>query len=82
MSRDTTIGRGMPGKSSAASQAGRGSEKTGPPLQAARRAEGYHDRVEQRAYELYEQRGRQDGGDMEDWLDAEREVDSAPTASR
>ncbi len=27
-----------------------------------------------RAYELYEQRGRQDGHDMEDWLRAEAEV--------
>jgi Protein of unknown function (DUF2934) len=27
-----------------------------------------------RAYQLYEQRGRQDGHDMEDWLQAEAEV--------
>jgi hypothetical protein len=27
-----------------------------------------------RAYELYEQRGREDGHDLEDWLRAESEV--------
>jgi len=32
------------------------------------------DRVAQRAYERYEARGREDGHDMEDWLEAEREL--------
>ena len=35
------------------------------------------DRQEQirgRAYELYEQRGKEDGHDLEDWLQAESEV--------
>ncbi len=27
-----------------------------------------------RAYQLYEQRGRQDGHDLEDWLEAEAEI--------
>ncbi len=31
-------------------------------------------RIRQRAYELYEQRGRDDGHDWEDWLTAESEV--------
>jgi hypothetical protein len=30
--------------------------------------------VERRAYELYERRGRGDGHDWEDWLQAEREL--------
>ena len=30
--------------------------------------------VRHRAYELYEQRGRQDGRDLDDWLQAEAEV--------
>jgi len=30
--------------------------------------------VERRAYELYEQRGREDGYDWDDWLAAEREL--------
>ena len=32
------------------------------------------DRVAQRAYQRYEARGREDGHDMEDWLEAERDV--------
>ncbi len=30
--------------------------------------------IRRRAYELYEQRGRQDGHDLDDWLQAESEV--------
>jgi hypothetical protein len=30
--------------------------------------------IQQRAYELYEQRGRTDGHDLEDWLQAECEI--------
>ncbi len=33
-----------------------------------------HEEIRCRAYELYEQRGREDGHDMEDWLRAEAEV--------
>ena len=32
--------------------------------------------VAQRAYEIYESRGRLDGYDVEDWLQAERELKS------
>ncbi|HYY69537.1 MAG TPA: DUF2934 domain-containing protein [Terriglobales bacterium] len=32
------------------------------------------DEIRRRAHELYEQRGRQDGHDVEDWLRAEGEV--------
>jgi hypothetical protein len=30
--------------------------------------------IQQRAYELYEQRGRTDGHDLDDWLQAEGEI--------
>ncbi len=30
--------------------------------------------IRQRAYELYEARGRQDGHDLDDWLQAEAEI--------
>ena len=30
--------------------------------------------IRQRAYELYEARGREDGHDLEDWLRAEEEI--------
>ena len=32
------------------------------------------DEIRRRAYELYEQRGREDGHELEDWLRAEEEV--------
>lgn len=34
------------------------------------------ERIAQRAYAIYERRGGQDGHSMEDWLAAEREIDS------
>ena len=37
-------------------------------------AEATADEIGCRAYELYEQRGREDGHDLEDWLRAEAEV--------
>jgi hypothetical protein len=33
-----------------------------------------HARITTRAYELYIERGAQDAGALEDWLDAEREI--------
>ena len=30
--------------------------------------------IQKRAYELYEQRGRTDGHDLDDWLQAEQEL--------
>jgi hypothetical protein len=35
------------------------------------------DRIALRAYELYEQRGRQEGRALEDWVNAERQLVSA-----
>jgi len=34
------------------------------------------ERIRRRAYEIYEQRGRQDGQELEDWIRAEQEVSS------
>jgi hypothetical protein len=39
------------------------------------------DRVAQRAYERYEARGREDGRDLEDWYEAERELRHKPSGS-
>ncbi len=33
-----------------------------------------HDRIRNRAYELYESRGREPGQDEQDWLRAEQEI--------
>jgi len=35
-----------------------------------------HEQIAQRAYELYERRGRQSGYELKDWLQAEREIRS------
>jgi len=40
------------------------------------------DRVAQRAYELYLERGGSHGSDVEDWLKAEALVDAEPRVSR
>jgi hypothetical protein len=74
MSKETTVNRATPAKPVATSHASPGSEKTGHAEQAARRAEVHQGRVAQLAYELYEQRGRQEGRDLEDWLNAESQL--------
>ena len=74
MSKETTVSRATPAIPAATSHAGPGSEKTSPAEQAARRVEAHQGRVAQRAYELYEQRDRQEGRALEDWLNAERQV--------
>lgn len=33
-----------------------------------------HEDIERRAYERFVQRGREDGHDLDDWLEAEREL--------
>lgn len=35
-----------------------------------------HDAVGRRAYELFEARGRERGNDLDDWLQAERELET------
>jgi hypothetical protein len=37
-------------------------------------AEELQDRIRERAFELYEQRGCQDGRELDDWLQAEAET--------
>jgi hypothetical protein len=78
MSKVSVSNRPTPTMSAGTSHAGGpGSEKSGPAEQAARRADAHQGRVAQRAYELYEQRGRQEGQALEDWLNAERQLVSA-----
>ena len=38
------------------------------------RCRGGHRGIRCRAYELHEERGREDGQDVEDWLEAEAEI--------
>jgi Protein of unknown function (DUF2934) len=77
MSKVRVSNRPTPTMSAGTPKASPGSEKTGPAEQTARRAEVHHDRVARHVYELYEQRGRQDGRDLEDWLKAERDLGGA-----
>ena len=78
MSKETIVNRATPAKPTATSYAVPGSEKTSPSEQAARRAEVHQGLVAQRAYELYEERGRQEGRALEDWLNAERQLLGRP----
>ena len=57
------------------------SKGKGRPVPAVRRVEkpielpeGMWERISQKAYELWEQRGRQDGNALQDWLEAEEIV--------
>jgi hypothetical protein len=51
---------------------------TPPPLRTARRTtestSELQEQIRCRAYELFEQRGREDGHELDDWLQAESEV--------
>jgi hypothetical protein len=74
---DTNLSRTTAQRAPARSRTRPASEKTGLMAQAFKRAAADHAHIAQRAYELYEQRGRQDGRDLEDWLKAERELGGA-----
>ena len=39
-----------------------------------------HDHIAHRAYELYEERGKEPGHDMDDWLKAEHEIEVRQSA--
>jgi hypothetical protein len=77
MSKETTVSRITPAMPAAAP----GGEKTGLVERAATRAAAHQRRVTQRAYELYEERGRQEGRTLDDWLNAERQLAGAPSQS-
>ena len=44
------------------------------PTQVTKSAPDLQEQIRRRAYELYEERGRYDGHDVEDWLQAESEM--------
>jgi Protein of unknown function (DUF2934) len=49
-------------------------ENTVETIQQALVIANLQDEIRVRAYELYEQRGREDGQDVEDWIQAEAEI--------
>lgn len=73
MSKERVSQQATPTRSTGAPRASSISEKAGP---AGQTSKGIlmHDRIEQLAYELYEQRGRQEGRALEDWLNAELQL--------
>jgi len=50
-----------------------------PPATAISESQELENKIRQRAYELYEARGREDGHDLEDWLRAEEEITAKTT---
>ena len=73
MTKDTISHPATPAMSAGTSKASPNGAKAGSPEQASKSA--------RRAYELYEQRGRQDGRALEDWLKAERQLVGAASRS-
>lgn len=60
-------------RETATSKGSQKAEQTGPTIQVSK-ADWDYERISRRAYELYEQRGRQEGRDLEDWLKAEQQL--------
>jgi DUF2934 family protein len=52
-----------------------------PPSKSVTEAAQFEDQIRERAYELYELRGREDGHDLEDWLRAEEELATGKASS-
>jgi len=71
---DTNLSRTTAQRAPATSRTRPAGEKTGQRAQATREAAPNHDRIARRAYELYDERARQDGRALEDWLNAERQL--------
>ena len=43
--------------------------------------DGLQEQIRRRAYEIYEQRGRENGQDVEDWLQSESEIMAVRTTN-
>ncbi len=53
------------------------SASSGPDVEPVSSSEDRLQRIAQRAYELHLSRGSEHGHDLDDWLEAEREIDAA-----
>ena len=62
MVRDTSMSKGN-----------QEAEDSGPPIQISK-SDWEHERIARRAYELYDERGRQEGQDVQDWLEAQQQL--------
>jgi hypothetical protein len=52
-----------------------------PPATVTSEAEDLDSQIRQRAFELYQERGLEDGHEVDDWLRAEEEITSKKTRS-
>ena len=53
-----------------------------PGSQTSNHSEEIEGRIRERAYQLHEKRGGAHGSDLEDWLQAEKEILAAPKARK
>lgn len=73
MIREKVSNPTTPGVSATRPTGSQGDEQSDPPFQISKAGWDY-ERIARRAYELYEQRGRQEGRDVEDWMKAEQQL--------
>jgi hypothetical protein len=52
-------------------------ERTSIATENTNKQNGNHERIQARAYELYQKRNREDGHAIDDWLQAEAELSSS-----
>jgi len=73
MARGKVSNPTTPAVSAGTSEGSQRDELSGPPFQISKAGWDY-ERIARRAYELYEQRGGQEGRDVEDWVKAEQQL--------
>jgi outer membrane protein TolC len=73
MVRETVSNPATPTGSIGSSRVSQNGSKAGSTEQTSKGAQA-QERIARRAYELYEQRGRQEGQALEDWVNAERQL--------
>jgi hypothetical protein len=77
---DRPSGTQEPADSAATSGQAIGAPQTDPTT-GVRQVEPTTEQIAQRAYELYQARGGTEGQDIEDWLEAERQLKRGPQAA-
>jgi hypothetical protein len=80
MSKVTVSNPATPTLSASTPKVSATAQKAGQTKRASKGAQP-QDQIARRAYALYEQRGRQDGRALEDWLNAERQAVEAANNS-
>ena len=73
VSNPTTPGSAISGRWTSSRRSDQQDEQSGPPFQISKAGWDY-ERIARRAYELYLQRGQQEGRDLEDWVKAEQQL--------